>query len=541
MSSQNKVPSHSFLDIGNKIQKIFLTKLQEKCEEECVSYSMEMTQGPLVNAFQIFKLEDKKLKQVNKILSCVEILTNFCDVLIVLDNTIREEIGKSEFMSKQPEPTMNESMFNTSVNAGIDESIKNTGRRNSMQASEVQESSSVEMFLTSYLNYYILNLVTNTIEYLVSSIKKTSKKPDFQFMMMIRSLGVIEILIEAIFFIERNLELIIMWESRLAAFIKKKKYFKDRLDNCFKLIYSLLLELSNENSCRLYLGRWFSMFMNQFYKLRLNDIHALIVALLKEKFIIKTLDQSYISECIRKMEDVINTPTNYKYLELLSSFCRAKNTAIEKNQRFVMSHIRNQNKLFYKFTKKQKESKEEIYVEDDKKSSLELCNYKRNNWENYIIFLLNLYADLMFDYPREDDDIREVKERISMDTVKTFFNERDDYEDDTDKKDNVSLFDSFLKLAHYFFLNELNHCKNPPKLIGREETLYLLTSPSSDTYHKKESSSSISWKNYEPVVTFIIDRLITEHKEKDYNASRLKTIYASLDFVKTISRLDIGD
>lgn len=51
---------------------------------------MEITKGPLVNAFQIFKLEEKKLKQVNKILSCVEILTNFCDVLIVLDNIIRK-------------------------------------------------------------------------------------------------------------------------------------------------------------------------------------------------------------------------------------------------------------------------------------------------------------------------------------------------------------------------------------------------------------------------------------------------------------------
>lgn len=58
--------------------------------------------------------------------------------------------------------------------------------------------------MTEYLNYYILNLVIKTIDYLFENIKKPSKKPDFQFMMMIRSLGLFEILIEAIFFIERN-------------------------------------------------------------------------------------------------------------------------------------------------------------------------------------------------------------------------------------------------------------------------------------------------------------------------------------------------
>lgn len=73
-----------YLDIGNKTEKNYRTKLEDECAKNTQNYNLELTEGPLINAFQIFKLEEKKLKQINTLLSTVEILTNFCDVLIVL-------------------------------------------------------------------------------------------------------------------------------------------------------------------------------------------------------------------------------------------------------------------------------------------------------------------------------------------------------------------------------------------------------------------------------------------------------------------------
>lgn len=81
--------------------------------------------------------------------------------------------------------------------------------RNSFSENRTDDpiESMLEKFLNEYLNYYILNLVISTIDYLLKNITKKNKKSDFSFMMMIKSLGLIEILIEAIFFIERNNEI----------------------------------------------------------------------------------------------------------------------------------------------------------------------------------------------------------------------------------------------------------------------------------------------------------------------------------------------
>jgi hypothetical protein len=46
----------------------------------------------------------------------------------------------------------------------------------------------------------------------------------------------------------------------------------------------------------------------------------------------------------------MNSNKSYKYLELLSSFCRAKNTVVPKNQKFIMKKLKEYPDLFYKFS-----------------------------------------------------------------------------------------------------------------------------------------------------------------------------------------------
>lgn len=177
--------------------------------------------------------------------------------------------------------------------------------------------------------------------YLLKNITKKNKKLDFAFMMMIKSLGLIEILIEAIFFIERTNEMAEQAQKHTDfKSFKNKKYRKDRLDECFKQIYCLLIKLSEENSCKLYLGRWFDMFVRQFYLLKKDFIHTLIIELLKEKFIIKTLRPSDIEKCIENISSINVQEGAFKYLELLSSFCRTKNTAIPSNQNLVINQLK---------------------------------------------------------------------------------------------------------------------------------------------------------------------------------------------------------
>jgi hypothetical protein len=52
-----------------------------------------------------------------------------------------------------------------------------------------------------------------------------------------------------------------------------------------------------------------------------------------------------------------------------------------------------------------------------------------------------------------------------MNTVKAFFIKKDI----TEKNDSaISIVDSFLKLTHYFFLNELNESISPTLYVDRE-------------------------------------------------------------------------
>jgi hypothetical protein len=73
--------------------------------------------------------------------------------------------------------------------------------------------------------------VGNTTRYLIKN-SRTGSKTEFDFIIMIRSLGVIEILIEILYFIEQILS---QWEgafkgnSHSDSNISKRKYEKDKL------------------------------------------------------------------------------------------------------------------------------------------------------------------------------------------------------------------------------------------------------------------------------------------------------------------------
>lgn len=64
-----------------------------------------------------------------------------------------------------------------------------------------------------------------------------------------------------------------------------------------------------------------------------------------------------------------------------------------------------------------------------------------------------------------------------MKTVKAFFLKKDYSEK---KGLEVSIIDSFLKLSHYFLLNEINESKDPIRKIDREETLYIVNKHESE-------------------------------------------------------------
>jgi hypothetical protein len=76
-------------------------------------------------------------------------------------------------------------------------------------ANSIAKEDPIEQFFNKFLNSYILLTVGNTTRYLIKN-SRTGSKIEFDFIIMIRSLGVIEILIEILYFIEQILS---QWEG----------------------------------------------------------------------------------------------------------------------------------------------------------------------------------------------------------------------------------------------------------------------------------------------------------------------------------------
>jgi hypothetical protein len=100
----------------------------------------------------------------------------------------------------------------------------------------------MDRFFNKYLNSYILQVMSNTTRYLKNNCS-TGTKTEFDFIIMIKSLGMIEILIEMIYFMEQVLA---QWDvaSRPATVtqenMSKRKYERDRVFDIFKEAYLLL-------------------------------------------------------------------------------------------------------------------------------------------------------------------------------------------------------------------------------------------------------------------------------------------------------------
>jgi len=52
-------------------------------------------------------------------------------------------------------------------------------------------------------------------------------------------------------------------------------------------VYRLLTVLSAEKSCKIYMARWLSLFLKQYYKLKKDFMHEFILQVLQDPFIIK--------------------------------------------------------------------------------------------------------------------------------------------------------------------------------------------------------------------------------------------------------------
>lgn len=98
---------------------------------------------------------------------------------------------------------------------------------------------------------------------------------------------------------------------------------------------------------------------------------------------------------------------------------------------------------------------------------------KNEEKQKYFIYLLNLYADLIFD--RSSKEISVIEEFIKMETVKVFFVNKDEGENVFDS----GIIDPFLKLTHYFFQSRLKTRDIKAKIMDRETTL-----------HKKDESKT---------------------------------------------------
>ena len=159
---------------------------------------------------------------------------------------------------------------------------------------------------------------------------------------MIRSLGLIEVLIEIIYFIEQILsqwEAVFKGSSHSDNNISKRKYENDRLSEIFKDVYRLLTMLSGEKSCKIYMARWLPLFLKQYYKLKKEFMHEFILQVLQDPFIIKNcIKEENIQECMMELRRNFSPEApEEKYLQLLSAFCRNKSNAVPGNQLFIMN------------------------------------------------------------------------------------------------------------------------------------------------------------------------------------------------------------
>jgi hypothetical protein len=328
-----------------------MTDILKESEKSVSSYKLKLCKGDIENTFQIFKFDQKKLPNINKILSCQEAFAKFCDILIVFNKLLKRnsEVYKGE---RRPEMMQSEVYISEAMTNQPKRPHRNTMSIMSggMQSPKQEEGANtntkedpIEQFFNKFLNSYILLTVGNTTRYLIKN-SRTGSKIEFDFIIMIRSLGVIEILIEILYFIEQILS---QWEgafkgnSHSDSNISKRKYEKDRLSEIFKDVYQLLIVLSNENSCKIYMARWLGLFLKQYYKLKKEFMHEFILQVLQDSFIIKNCIKSpNIQECMDQLRANF-TPESpeEKYLQLLSSFCRAKNSAVPVNQKYIMDNF----------------------------------------------------------------------------------------------------------------------------------------------------------------------------------------------------------
>lgn len=80
-----------FIDIGDPIKKIYMTDILKKSDEKSSSFKLKLCKGDIENTFQVYKLDQKYLRDVNKILSCQEALAKFCDILIVFNKLLKRQ------------------------------------------------------------------------------------------------------------------------------------------------------------------------------------------------------------------------------------------------------------------------------------------------------------------------------------------------------------------------------------------------------------------------------------------------------------------
>jgi|JI6StandDraft_1071083.scaffolds.fasta_scaffold14400_4 hypothetical protein len=79
-----------------------MTDILKKSEDSSNSFKLKLCKGDIENTFQIFKFDQKLLRNINKILSCQEAFAKFCDILIVFNKLLKKQIELSK-SDKRPE------------------------------------------------------------------------------------------------------------------------------------------------------------------------------------------------------------------------------------------------------------------------------------------------------------------------------------------------------------------------------------------------------------------------------------------------------
>jgi len=178
-----------------------MTDILKKSEEVSSSFKLKLCKGDIENTFQIFKFDQKLLRNINKILSCQEAFAKFCDILIVFNKLLRRqsEVARAQ---KGPEHTSHTEMripegmarveptTNTRKHRGsFATMILSSPKHDELGVSNTKEDP-IEGFFNKFLNSYILLTVGNTTQYLIKN-SRSGSKTEFEFIIMIRSLGVI--------------------------------------------------------------------------------------------------------------------------------------------------------------------------------------------------------------------------------------------------------------------------------------------------------------------------------------------------------------